>query len=278
MRVYAQASGVHLVLLVSCRYLRSARRPGAAAPYFNGGIMDPTAYITQHENRFLAQLQELLRIPSVSALTAHRGDVAAAAEWVAADLRAVGLHGVETIADPQGGHPLVYGEWLDAPGRPTVLIYGHYDVQPPDPLDLWQTPPFEPTVRGDDLYARGAADDKGQMLALLKGVEALLQSEGQLPRQRQGADRGRRGGQRDAYRALRARQRRAPARRHGPDRRFAHVRARRPDALHRLARAGLRRDRGPGRRPRPALGPLRRRGPQRPQRAGRDPGGAQRLR
>ncbi len=143
--------------------------------------MDPTAYITQHENRFLEQLQELLRIPSVSALSAHRQDVAAAAEWVAADLRAIGLHGVETIADPQGGHPLVYGEWLDAPGRPTVLIYGHYDVQPPDPLDLWQTPPFEPTVRGDDLYARGAADDKGQMLALLKGVEALLQADGRLP-------------------------------------------------------------------------------------------------
>jgi acetylornithine deacetylase/succinyl-diaminopimelate desuccinylase-like protein len=126
-------------------------------------------------------LQELLRIPSVSALSQHRGDVLRAAEWVAADLRAMGLHGVETIADPEGGNPLVYGEWLDAPGHPTLLIYGHYDVQPPDPLELWQTPPFEPTVRGDDLYARGAADDKGQMLALLKGVEAVLQSTGRLP-------------------------------------------------------------------------------------------------
>ena len=152
--------------------------------------MDANAYIAQHEDRFLAQLQDLLRIPSVSALSQHRHDVAAAAEWVAADLRAMGLHGVETIADREGGHPLVYGEWLDAPGRPTVLIYGHYDVQPPDPLDLWRTPPFEPTVRGDDLYARGAADDKGQMLALLKGVEAVLQRRRLAARQRQGADRG----------------------------------------------------------------------------------------
>src|SRR5436853_306124 len=78
-------------------------------------------------------------------------------------------------------HPLVYAEWLEASGCPTLLIYGHYDVQPPDPLELWQTPPFEPAVRGDDLYARGASDDKGQMLALLKGVEAVLQTQGRLP-------------------------------------------------------------------------------------------------
>jgi acetylornithine deacetylase/succinyl-diaminopimelate desuccinylase-like protein len=122
-----------------------------------------------------------LRIPSVSALSQHRPDVWRAAEWVAEDLRAIGLHGVEVILDAEGGHPLVYGAWLEAPGCPTLLIYGHYDVQPPDPLELWQTPPFEPTVRGDDLYARGASDDKGQMLALLKGVEAVLQTQGRLP-------------------------------------------------------------------------------------------------
>jgi acetylornithine deacetylase/succinyl-diaminopimelate desuccinylase-like protein len=143
--------------------------------------MDPTAYVEQHRERFLAQLQDLLRIPSVSALSQHRPDVWRAAEWVAEDLRAIGLHGVEVIPDAEGGHPLVYGEWLDAPGCPTLLIYGHYDVQPPDPLELWQTPPFEPAVRGDDLYARGASDDKGQMLALLKGVEAVLQTQGRLP-------------------------------------------------------------------------------------------------
>jgi len=143
--------------------------------------MDALAYITAQQGRFLEQLEELLRIPSVSALPAHRADVSRAAEWVAADLRVIGLDAVEVIADPAGGHPLVYGEWLRAPGRPTLLIYGHYDVQPPDPLDLWETPPFEPTVRGEDLYARGAADDKGQMFALLKGVEAVLRADGALP-------------------------------------------------------------------------------------------------
>src|SRR3989440_685726 len=143
--------------------------------------MDPTTYVEQHRDRFLAQLQDLLRIPSVSALTQHRPDMWRAAEWVAEDLRAIGLHGVGVIPDAEGGHPLVYGEWLDAPGCPTLLIYGHYDVQPPDPLELWQTPPFEPAVRGDDLYARGASDDKGQMLALLKGVDAVLQTQGRLP-------------------------------------------------------------------------------------------------
>src|ERR687883_470912 len=143
--------------------------------------MDPTAYVERHRERFLAHLQDLLRIPSVSALSQHRPDVWRAAEWVAEDLRVIGLHGAEVIPDAEGGHPLIYGEWLDAPGCPTLLIYGHYDVQPPDPLELWQTPPFEPAVRGDNLYARGASDDKGQMLALLKGVDAVLQTQGRLP-------------------------------------------------------------------------------------------------
>ncbi len=144
--------------------------------------MDACEYITAHQDRFLEQLQDLLRIPSVSALSEHRPDVARAAEWVADDLRAIGLFEVRVIGDEeQGGHPLVYAEWQDAPGRPTVLLYGHYDVQPPDPLELWQSPPFQPTVRGQDLYARGASDDKGQMLALLKGVESVLQTQGRLP-------------------------------------------------------------------------------------------------
>ncbi len=144
--------------------------------------MDAREYITTHQDRFLEQLQDLLRIPSVSALSEHRPDVVHAAEWVADDLRAIGLFEVRVIGDEeQGGHPLVYAEWQDAPGRPTVLLYGHYDVQPPDPLELWQSPPFQPTVRGQDLYARGASDDKGQMLALLKGVESVLQTQGRLP-------------------------------------------------------------------------------------------------
>ncbi len=137
--------------------------------------MEAHDYIALHQDRFLEQLQTLLRIPSISALPEHRDDVARAAEWVSDDLHAIGLENVRVIRDEEGGgHPLVYGDRLDAPGAPTVLIYGHYDVQPADPLDLWDTPPFEPTIHGDDLYARGASDDKGQMLALLKGVEAVL--------------------------------------------------------------------------------------------------------
>jgi len=144
--------------------------------------MDPLTYIADRQDEFLARLEDLLRIPSVSALSEHRPDVERAAAWVADDLRAMGLREVEVVRDTEGGHPLVYGEWLEAPdGAPTVLLYGHYDVQPPDPLDLWESPPFEPTVRGDDLYARGASDDKGQMFALLKGVEAVLRSQGGLP-------------------------------------------------------------------------------------------------
>ena len=143
--------------------------------------MDSAGYIEQHRDRFLAQLQDLLRIPSVSADPRHRSDVGRAAAWVADDLHTIGLHGIEVITDPEGGHPLVYGEWLQATDRPTVLVYGHYDVQPPDPLDLWQSPPFEPTIRGQDIFARGASDDKGPTLGLLKGIEALLQTQGGLP-------------------------------------------------------------------------------------------------
>jgi acetylornithine deacetylase/succinyl-diaminopimelate desuccinylase-like protein len=129
--------------------------------------------------QILAELGAFLRIPSISTLPEHKPDVERAAAWVADYLRAAGLDAVRVI--PTAGHPLVYGEWLRAPGRPTVLIYGHYDVQPADPLDEWRSPPFEPTVRDGNLYARGAADDKGQLYIHLRAVAHLLATEGALP-------------------------------------------------------------------------------------------------
>src|SRR6185436_10721766 len=137
------------------------------------------AYLDENKNRFLDELLDFLRIPSVSALPNHARDVARAADWVADRLRAAGMEGVRVL--PTGGHPVVYGEWLHAPGKPTVLIYGHFDTQPADPLDLWTSPPFEPAVRDRRVYARGASDDKGNMLTPILAVEALLQSEGALP-------------------------------------------------------------------------------------------------
>ena len=128
-------------------------------------------YVRQHEKRFLDELYEFLRIPSISTLPEHKGDVHRAAEFVAAMLKAAGMDHVEII--PTAKHPLVYADWLHAPGKPTVLCYGHYDVQPPDPLELWHTPPFEPTLRDGNLYARGSADDKGQMYMHIKAVETL---------------------------------------------------------------------------------------------------------
>lgn len=139
-----------------------------------------TAYLDAAAPRQLDELIEWLRIPSVSTLSAHADDVARAASWLADHLLRIGLDHVEII--PTAGHPLVYADWLHAgPDKPTVLCYGHYDVQPVDPLALWETPPFEPTVRGDDLYARGASDDKGQTFVHVKAVEALLAATGKLP-------------------------------------------------------------------------------------------------
>src|SRR5690242_7778659 len=109
----------------------------------------------------LTELDEFLRIPSISTQTEHHEDIRRAAQWVADYLARAGLKHVQVI--PTAGHPLVYGDWLRASGQPTVLIYGHYDVQPADPLDAWHSPPFVPTVRDGNLYARGAADDKGQV-------------------------------------------------------------------------------------------------------------------
>lgn len=136
------------------------------------------AHAREHAAQFLDDLKTLLRIPSVSTLPEHSGDVRKAAEWVAADLRRMGMEHVEVIPAKGDGHPLVYADWLHAPGRPTVLCYAHYDVQPPDPLDEWVTPPFEPTERNHNLYARGAVDDKGQLVLQLKAFEAMFQTNG----------------------------------------------------------------------------------------------------
>ncbi|MDP9170104.1 MAG: dipeptidase [Acidobacteriota bacterium] len=136
-------------------------------------------YVQQNEPRFLEELKELLRIPSISTLPEHNKDTHRAAEYVADKLGAAGMENVEVIETER--HPLVYADWLHAPGKPTVLCYGHFDVQPPDPLDLWETPPFEPSERNGNLYARGSADDKGQMYSHIKAVEALKAVHGKPP-------------------------------------------------------------------------------------------------
>ena len=138
------------------------------------------AYARQNQSRFVNELKDLLRIPSISTLTEHKGDVRRAAEFVAADMKHIGLENIEII--PTGGHPLIYADWLHAPGKPTVLCYAHYDVQPPDPLDEWISPPFEPTERNGNIYARGAVDDKGQLWMQMKAFESLMQARrGKLP-------------------------------------------------------------------------------------------------
>ncbi len=114
--------------------------------------------------------------PSISTLPEHKEDVARAAQFVADKLKAAGLENVEIIETSK--HPLVYADWLHAPGKPTVLCYGHYDVQPPDPLELWKSPPFEPSIRDGNIYARGACDDKGQMYMHVKAIEALMAVHG----------------------------------------------------------------------------------------------------
>ncbi|MDP2735245.1 MAG: M20/M25/M40 family metallo-hydrolase, partial [bacterium] len=137
------------------------------------------AYIESNRDRFLEELKVFLTIPSVSTLPEHKPDIERASEFLAAQHRAAGMQKVELIATE--GHPLVYGEWMSAPGKPTVLCYGHYDVQPPDPLEEWITPPFEPSIRDGNLYARGASDDKGQMYIHVKAAEALRNVGGSLP-------------------------------------------------------------------------------------------------
>lgn len=135
-------------------------------------------YIQAHRERFLNELLDFLRIPSISADTKYKGDVLRAAEWLSKELTRVGMEGVEIV--PTQGHPIIYGEKMVSASAPTILIYGHYDVQPPDPLDLWNSPPFEPVIRDEKIYARGACDDKGQLYMHVKAIESML-AAGQLP-------------------------------------------------------------------------------------------------
>jgi acetylornithine deacetylase/succinyl-diaminopimelate desuccinylase-like protein len=138
-----------------------------------------TTYLEQNRDRFVQDLMAALRIPSVSAKAEHRADCVRCAQHIADHLRALGMTRAEVV--PTAGHPIVYAEWLGARGRPTALLYGHYDVQPPEPLELWTTPPFEPVLRDGKLYARGAVDDKGQVYMHLKAIEAHMKVNGGLP-------------------------------------------------------------------------------------------------
>jgi len=136
-------------------------------------------FINLNRERYLDELKAFLAIPSISALPQHAGDVKRCAEWCVDEMRRIGLQSVRLIDTP--GNPVVYGDWLGAPGAPTILFYGHYDVQPVDPLELWQSPPFEATIRDGEIYARGSADDKGQVFMHFKAIEAHLKQAGALP-------------------------------------------------------------------------------------------------
>ncbi len=142
-------------------------------------MSDPITFAREHQADYLAELVDFLRIPSISTQPERAAETAAAAQWLADKMKLAGLENIEII--PTQRHPLVYADWLHAGDAPTVLIYGHYDVQPAEPLELWESPPFEPTVRDDYLYARGSSDDKGQVYIHVKAVEAILRSNGRLP-------------------------------------------------------------------------------------------------
>jgi acetylornithine deacetylase/succinyl-diaminopimelate desuccinylase-like protein len=138
-----------------------------------------TGYIQKRRAASIEELKSFLRIPSVTTKSEHKGDMRKAAQWLIDHMRALGMEHARIY--PTAGHPVVYADWLHAPGKPTLLIYGHYDVQPAEPLDLWITGPFDPTVRKGELFARGAVDDKGQVFMHLKALEAHLKTRGALP-------------------------------------------------------------------------------------------------
>jgi len=136
-------------------------------------------YLETKREEHLDELKQFLRIPSISAISAHKQDMKTAAEWVADSMKKIGLENISI--DETKGQPVVYADWLHAEGLPTILVYGHYDVQPVDPLNLWESEPFDPQIRDNKLFARGASDDKGQVYMHLKAIEALLQTDGKLP-------------------------------------------------------------------------------------------------
>src|SRR5271154_435883 len=148
-----------------------------SAPERQQSMASPAVdFARSNQPRFIDELKNLLRIPSISTLDEHKSDVQKAADFVASELRRIGMNNVEVINTK--GHPLLYADWLHAPGKPTVLMYAHYDVQPAEPLDEWHTPPFEPTERNNNIYARGAVDDKGQLWMEVKALESLMQAHG----------------------------------------------------------------------------------------------------
>jgi len=146
----------------------------------NSSIEQSTAYAHENSDRYLEQFKELLRIPSISTDPAHKMGVTKAADWIVTEMHRIGLRNAQVI--PTAGHPVVYGEWLEAGEQsPTILFYAHYDVQPVDPLELWESPPFEPEIRGGKLYARGVIDNKCGVVVNLKAVESILETIGKLP-------------------------------------------------------------------------------------------------
>src|SRR5689334_21819309 len=149
---------------------------GDTVPMSTNDVVD---VINLNRDKYLDELKAFLAIPSICALPEHAADVKRCAEWCADEMRRIGMHNVNLIATP--GNPVVYGDWLGATGAPTILFYGHYDVQPVDPLNLWETPPFEATIRDGEIYARGSADDKGQVFMHFKAIEAHLKQTGKLP-------------------------------------------------------------------------------------------------
>ena len=136
-------------------------------------------YINTHQDKFLSELNTFLSYKSVSADSHFKSDVDQCADYVKKELNHIGLENIKRFDTP--GHPIIYGEWCHGTGKPTILFYGHYDVQPPDPLDLWESDPFKGTIRDGRLYARGVSDDKGQVFCHLKSIEAWLKTKGELP-------------------------------------------------------------------------------------------------
>ncbi len=139
----------------------------------------PEKYLEENQDRYIEQLMEWLAIPSISTLPEHKGDVGRAAGWVRDRLETIGFSDAKIIST--SNHPLVYAEWLAHDNQPTLLFYGHYDVQPVDPMNEWDSPPFQPTIRNGNIYGRGASDDKGQVMLVLGAIEALIKVHGSLP-------------------------------------------------------------------------------------------------
>lgn len=142
-------------------------------------MQEVLSYLESNKERYIKELTDFLAIPSVSSQSDHNNDTRRCAEWVAEQMRTIGMQNVKIFDTP--GHPIVCSEWMGAPGKPTILFYGHYDVQPVDPLNLWTSPPFQATIRGENLYARGSADDKGQVFIHFKAIEAYMKTRGELP-------------------------------------------------------------------------------------------------